>query len=843
MIRRVLLSFIIFLFSIYASFAQDEKAAIPLKLILEQMSSKYDIKFNYLEDEIVIFKIIPPESEWSLQTKIDYIKKETKLQFKVINQKYYNIYDDKKTDKPLCGFLIDSETGLPIENATIQISESNTSTTSNKKGYFELPKISSNTIEIKHISYQPEFINPKDLNNTDCPKIKLISIPQELNEVSVQQYLTSGISVKKDGSIIIKPNKFGILPGLIEPDVLQTMQQIPGIYSVDETASNISVRGGTNDQNLFLWNNIRIFQTSHFFGLISAFNPLIAHTVSITKNGTSAFFGESVSSTTNISSYSNKIEESQTILSADLISAEFYSKIKLSEKAIIKISGRRSLTDFFNSPTYENYSNRVFQNTVVTNFDNNEIVDYKSEDTFYFYDLTAQYQQKIGTKNELTFDAIAIQNSLDINQSSNLTSKNSNLNQQNFGGNLGWKTNWNENNSSQINISGSYYNLDATNESIQNNQILNQQNTVLDIEIQLKNSNLISDNYTLNTGLQYDELAVTNFDAINTPEYSRENKEVSRTYTAVAEGIFQSKNNNTFLNTGLRLNYFEKLNIFNIEPRLQFNQSLTKTLQLEILGEQKSQTLSQIIDLQQDFLGLENKRWVLANDQNIPIEKSNQIALGFIFKKNNWLITLDNFYKSISGITSESQGFQNQIEFINTIGNYEVLGSEILIQKKINQFYTWISYTYNENNYLFNEIYNAQFANNYEIEHTLFWAGVYDWKKTKIALGTKWHTGKPYTQPETNALNLENPSNPKINYTQPNKNNLPDYFQLNFSASRNWDLNKKTNFEVSLSILNVLNTRNVINRFYRVNLSDKSVEIVDTYSLERTPNINFKITF
>jgi hypothetical protein len=570
---------------------------------------------------------------------------------------------------------------------------------------------------------------------------------------------------------------------------------------------------------------------------------LIAHTVSITKNGTSAFYGESVSSTTDISSFSKKIEESQIILSANMISAEFYSKIKLSDKSIIKISGRRSLTDFFNSPTYENYINRVFQNTIVTNVDNYEIIDYKSEENFYFYDLTAQYQQKIGSKNELTLDAIAIQNSLDLNQSSNIISKNSNLNQQNFGGNLGWKTNWNENNSSQINFSGSYYNLDATNESIQSNQILNQQNSVFNIGIQLKNSNQISDNYMLNTGLQFDEMGVKNFDEINNPFYSRTTQEVSRSYMAIAEGIFQSKNNATFLNTGLRLNYFEKFNLLLLEPRIQFNQRLLKTLQLEILGEQKSQSLSQIIDLQQDFLGLEKKRWVLANEHSIPIEKSNQIALGFIYKNNTWLVTLDNFYKKINGITSRSQGFQNQIEFVSTTGDYTVFGTEVLIQKKFNRFYSWVSYSFNDNDYLFKDIYQNPFPNNYELEHTLFWAGIYDWKKLKIALGTKWHSGKPYTQPATTALNFENPSNPKINYTQPNNANLPDYFQLNFSASRAWDWGKKTTFEASISILNVLNTQNTINRYYRVNLINNTIESVDTYSLERTSNINLKICF
>ena len=58
-------------------------------------------------------------------------------------------------------------------------------------------------------------------------------------------YLTKGIAKKNDGSITIKPKQIGHLPGLTEPDVFKTLQQIPGVISVDESISNINIRGGT----------------------------------------------------------------------------------------------------------------------------------------------------------------------------------------------------------------------------------------------------------------------------------------------------------------------------------------------------------------------------------------------------------------------------------------------------------------------------------------------------------------------------------------------------------------------------------------------------------------------
>ena len=838
-VKKELFSLLLLFFFLFAR-AQQDKEVFPLKVILDEISAKHNIKFNYIDEELLIYQIIPPKADSSLSEKIAYIESKTRLKIKKISENYYSIYNNRKLDKPLCGYLLDTELGLPVENATIKVLNNNITVFSDEKGYFELPLVSTNGIEISHLNFEKKIIPPSELYVSDCPKIKLVPIIQKLEEVVTQRYLTSGIYKKEDGSLEIKPRKFGILPGLIEPDVLQTLQQIPGINSIDETVSNINVRGGTHDQNLFLWNGIRMFQTGHFFGMISAFNPSLAQTITFTKNGSSAFFGESVSSVIDISSHSKSIEKTNSSISTNLISAEFFTKIKASEKANFTISGRRSLTDFFSSPAYKNYRNKVFQNTVVTNLNNNQTIDVRTNEKFYFYDFTTQYQQKIGIKSELTIDAIAIKNSLVLNQFTTDTSKNSDLGQENFGGTINWKTNWNQNNSSQAYFYGSKYALDSKNESIQSNQILKQENKVLDLGFQLKNSHRISKTITFNDGYQFEEIGVTNFDEINLPFFSRKSVEVLRSHTLIAEGIFETENKKTFLKAGIRGNYFAKFKAFLIEPRIQFNQALSKTIRLEILVEQKSQTLSQVIDLQQDFLGVEKRRWTLANDTTNPIQKSNQISVGFTFKNNNWLFTLDNFYKKITGITTGSQAFQNQFEFVKSSGDYQVLGSEFLVQKNFGKFYSWLSYSYNDNTYFFKSLQPSEFINNYELKHSVSWAGIYEWNSIKLALGLKWHTGKPITTPLTTIADVTSPA---IVYNSPNNDKLDDFFQLNFSASKDWKLNEKVTLQTNISVINLLNSKNSINKFYRINSINNTVESVDTYALELTPNVNVKLSF
>lgn len=161
----------------------------------------------------------------------------------------------------------------------------------------------------------------------------------------------------------------------------------------------------------------------------------------------------------------------------------------------------------------------------------------------------------------------------------------------------------------------------------------------------------------------------------------------------------------------------------------------------------------------------------------------------------------------MTGITTPSQAFQNQLEFIKLNGDYTVLGSEFLIQKNFDRFYSWISYNLSSSEYNFGTLLPSQFSNNFQIIHNINWAVIYDWNNLKVALGTKWHSGRPETTPATNLLDLSNPAKPEIYYNFPNNKNLSDYFQVNFSAAYCWKWNSKNQLELGISALNLLNKK------------------------------------
>ena len=202
---------------------------------------------------------------------------------------------------------------------------------------------------------------------------------------------------------------------MIEPDVLQSIQALPGVLSVDETVSNINIRGGTHDQNLILWEGIKMYQSGHFFGLISAFNPYTTKNVQVSKNGTRAKYGDGISGVIDMQ-LSNTIDNQfKAGAGFNLINADAYAKIPLSKKTELQLSTRRSITDFIATPTYNQYFKRIFQDSDLTNEDDDSYSISSNED-FYFYDVTAKFLYDITENDRIRIHFLNVNNKLNYDE-------------------------------------------------------------------------------------------------------------------------------------------------------------------------------------------------------------------------------------------------------------------------------------------------------------------------------------------------------------------------------------------------------------------------------------------
>ena len=777
----VILNVILFFFCSLSSNAQTIQEKQSLISYLKQVETRYDVQFSYADANLKNKVISPPNEGLSLNALLSYLEKATNLLFE------------------------------RLDNNSIII----------KKGAAR-----------KHSNFNTQF----------------------LEEVVINNYLTKGITVKNDGTTTIKPNAFGILPGLIEPDVLQTIQALPGVQSTEERVSSLNIRGGTHDQNLMLWNGIKMYQSGHFFGLISAFNPYLTDHVLVYKNGTNAKYGDGVSSVIDMQSSNTISKEFSGGAGFNLINAGGFAKIPINKKIGLQLSTRRSLTDLITTPTYDQYSKRVFQDTDLTNGQNNSNATSKTE-RFYFYDVTGKLLYDISKKDKLRLNFLNVFNNLNYEEQSRINDKdetlNSQLTQRNLATSIEFYHQWDYRFSTSAQVYFSNYNLGATNFDILNNQRLIQENEVYDNGIKVFYNFKINDNISLNGGYQFSEVGISNLEDVNNPLFRSYIKEVLRTNAIYNDIKFVSSSHNTSLSFGLRVNYLNKFSKTLIEPRLRINQRFLDFFRLEVLGELKSQTTSQIIDLQNDFLGIEKRRWVLANDNEenaiiegrfihaIPIMQSKQLSTGIHFNKNNLIVSINAFLKQVDGITTRSQGFQNQYQQISTIGKYKVRGIDFLVNKQFNNVSAWLSYSYSKNEYNFEILNNNKdFPNNVDTRHALTFGSTYSINKFKFAFGINWHTGKPYTEPDANNPIIIN----SINYNSPNSSNLDDYLRTDFSSTYTFKIGHKTEAIAGFSLWNVFNKSNVLNTYYIID-DDNMINKIENLSLGITPNFSFRVRF
>ena len=232
---------------------------------------------------------------------------------------------------------------------------------------------------------------------------------QNLEEVFLTNYLTQGITKKTDGSFEIDYQNFGILPGLIEPDVLLTLQNLPGVESVNETVSEINIRGGTHDQNLILWDDIRVYQSGHFFGLISAFNPYQTRKVALYKNGTNPEYGNSVSSVISMQTEDELNTDFYSEVGTNLVSAHGFVDLPIGKNSSLQFSARNSINKFFESPTYREYYNRAFQNSEITT-STDEVLT--ADENFNFFDINLRYLWNISDNDQLRINFFNIENNI-----------------------------------------------------------------------------------------------------------------------------------------------------------------------------------------------------------------------------------------------------------------------------------------------------------------------------------------------------------------------------------------------------------------------------------------------
>ncbi|SMG16556.1 Outer membrane receptor for ferrienterochelin and colicins [Marivirga sericea] len=816
------------------SFAQ-ESSHLSLRSVFEIIENSYEVRFTYLDQTIDNFTLEAPPKNFSLSQTLDYLKKKTNLSYVLLEDGYISVRLPKPSST-ICGFLVDEESKSPISDALIYRAEQRTTTDQN--GYFELENgLEQESIYARHINYGTRKIAAENAAG-ECATIFLSASIINLEEIVIQNYITKGISKQKNGTIKIDVQNTEILPGLTEADVLFSLQNLPGIQSSKENVTDINIRGGTNDQNLILWDGVRMYQTGHFFGLISAMNPHIVDQASLTKNGTSASLGEGVSGTIQVETKKATPKDLQMELGSNLINSDLVLQSPLGKKSSLLLASRQSLNGLFTTPTYSQYFDRAFRGTDVINETTASPV-VNSDERFRFYDLAFKIQHEFSAADKLQVGFLAVGNSLEyqenITTDSSQIARISNLDQNSILGHIKYQRLWSDKFKTTFFASVSDYTQQSINYDVLNDQEHVLDNEILETALKVDGTYFISNQLDLTAGIQIQETGILNFRDINTPDFTLLSKEVLQTSSFFLEAN-SSPFSGSHLNLGLRANYFGKFDRLRVEPRLSFLQEIGRHLSVEVQGEMKSQTTVQVIDFQTDFLGVENRKWELVNEEDIPLLTSSQLSLGLNYQRDHLLLTVEGFTKQVDGVITSSQGFLNQFQYERAPGSYTAHGLEFLINPRFGRFNSWATYSYLNSDYSFSDLIPPVFRNNFDITHNLSLGLSYKVDRLELSSGLNFRSGLPFT----NALDFDQ-NQQEIIYDSPNTGTLAPYFRLDFSAKYHFDISAKLRADVGLALWNLTNRDNVIASFYQY--ADEEIRRNNQTALGLTPNLTLRLYY
>ena len=200
-----------------------------------------------------------------------------------------------------------------------------------------------------------------------------------------------------------------VLPvALGEVDVFRGMQLLSGVNSAGEASNGLSVRGGTIDQNLVLFDGAPIFTPTHLFGLFSVFTPDAIGGVDLYRANIPAQFGGRVSSVLDVKSRNPKSENFKMQGGVGLVSSHLSIETPLTKNNKLKLlaGGRAGLSDFLFTlvDRLKNTRSRFYDGTVklryIANDDNIFTVSGFYSKDFYQIDLLNRFGNIVADQNQ-----------------------------------------------------------------------------------------------------------------------------------------------------------------------------------------------------------------------------------------------------------------------------------------------------------------------------------------------------------------------------------------------------------------------------------------------------------
>ncbi len=742
-------------------------------------------------------------------------------------------YASAQSKFTISGYVKDKESGEVLFGSTVSVKGQSIAVATNPYGFYSLTLAPGEyTLVYNYLGYET---TTRNLNLTKNERIDLLLQikGRAINEVTVS-------STKKNENveeITMSMNKMDIkeiksMPALLgEVDVIRSIQALPGVSTVGEGATGFNVRGGGVDQNLILLDEAPVYNSSHLLGFFSVFNPDAVKDITLLKGGIPAQFGGRLSSLLDVRMKDGNANGFHGNGGIGLISSRLTLEGPVQkDKSSFIIAGRRTYGDLFL---------KLSPDEAINN------------NTAYFYDLSAKYNQTINKNNRIfvsgyfgrdvfkfdDFFKMSWGNATGTVRWNHLFSEklfaNLTLIYSNYDYSLGvptgaqafdWKSNiinyspkvdfgYYLNNKHTINFGAStiFYDFNPGTVTPGNDQSIF---SAFQLDRQRGNEYAIyiDDEYTVNSVLSFKYgIRFSAFDYLGR----------QTVYDYVGEdGQRKTAVNARYFDRGESIAFYP-----NIEPRFSTKYSLDEFSSLKF----SYNRMAQYIHLISGTTAASPTDVWTPSTKNIKPEIADQVALGYFrnFKDNTIEASAEVFYKTMTNQIDYVDGAElllnKDLEADLLYGDGRAYGIEFFLKKNTGRFTGFTSYTLSKSERKINGINNNEYYDaKYDKTHILSIVGTYEaTKRLSLSANFNYSTGVATTFPNSRyefqgIVVPHNSDNSRNNYR------VPAYHRLDIAATlRNKQKEgKKYSSEWVFSIYNLYARRNAYSVYFRQNADD-----------------------
>ncbi len=828
---------------------------VPLIEVLERLEEHSDFVFSYkIEDVIDVYTSCNIKSN-DIKEVLEDVFSSLEITYNVSGNTI--ILFKSETQNLICGTIRDLQSKSPLAYANVYSINDKSGVSTNEDGYFELNASLGSQVEISYIGFQTKSIEVTSTLDS-CTTYYLDFSEYTGPQLIIKDYITDGISLTEHGEITtMNLNKVVGLPGQIEPDILGSLQFLPGVSNPSTKPADLNVRGGTPDQNLILWDDIPIYHAAHYFGMIGALNPFSIETVDVYRGGFGPEFGGRISSVIALFSPGLDTDKFNVNVGSNMTNmfVNMFQPILKKKKTVLHFSLRRSYSELLKTPTMRNITRVNQQGFLLGTKELESLPDHiKVNDKINFFDSQIKLASKLSTKDNITAALVLATNdfSSTIEDKMRLETQNDTFRLTSIGGSISWKRNWNRSLSTDFKAIASDYTYDynynfRSLDDMVPKEVGVKSNRIVDLQTQFNSELILNPSSLLKFGYH-----LTNY-TIGFRSVENENKfnefEDQGNDKAILHAGFSDFTTTLLkyitLNVGARIHKLSTNKTFFLEPRIRLSSQLTDYVSIYGYVGRNHQFVSQVSVFKGNESGINTSLWALSNSR-IPVQQGDIGQLGLVFAFQKWTIDVQGYMKRIDGLSSRTFDFDFQPSNSVALGFAKSRGVDVLLKKRFRRWNTWISYSLSKTDLSFQEIQGSSFPSNYDQRHVLQWSNLLNVKGFKFAFGMKYSSGLPYSEmiDFVNVAQMGSPPQFEGIYEEINNKRLKYTMDMNTSVHYSLLILDKIKMHVAFSIQNILNRENIYDRLYLIDQENDmktDIRYIEKSSHRFTPNLSFRL--